>query len=769
MVHENTSVTQPHNKPQNILESLAQFNVTEESLPGHPPRTPKLKNSGLFPPSLALFLTSEEIRSRNISGERPIDLTEKLEKRASAAKFNSKEVFEEFVASNRKCRWCLDLQTALGDMQLLGHLIHAHFSLVLLITCKRDIHSLKVLKDCWTRGVIRPPKNFKIDQIGEVGCFDISVLERCSPTLNGFKQHDNYHPHNNHQMLTDLICSSIVDMTDQNRQPDQTNILQACKGRQQNFGSKFSDDQILSALEGLAKNKKLQTTTVSTQSAPIYCILSNTNLADHRNSKSSCHNNNNRPLSFVNQHAGVTKENNQLFFNHDSENEKKFFTPSDPPRESPSKSPSKPPQKPVQSMSKSGSTENSPFNFVTNYTNPTTNLDLNSESDSPKNCVQTFSKLISRYKHNSSSIYTKKNQNLVSFNAQFPPEDGSNIQASDNSPVQITPSKFSQGFQQCQFKSRCSENCGNKELCSIVRQFRRTKIADANKCCTSDTRTTKEGSKFLRPSSLNRSSYSGKPETLVSSSYNSGCSTKFVAYLPEDMTLGSGSIVKCPINTPHWAKDFDNKDSRRVKRPKNWVGNYARSPSYLTSSSNHAKVEYSYHNYFHHQYNKQARRQRRKNMINYSPSRLTTSDEIYNVLCRGRVAGDNESRADAFAVVNTPMNTRAMARIQVMSSDDSVFSYYRAKYEHRGRRHRRTTRKREAEKRNNSFVTEPSIKLGDLISPRSCKNDGSDNSETSASVKNDELRLQNTTCKKENEDSGVMIDSHSPNHFASRH
>ena len=90
MVHENTSVTQPHNKPQNILESLAQFNVTQESLPGHPPRTPNLKNSGLFPPSLALFLTSEEIRSRHISGERPIDLTEQQEKRASAAKFNSK-------------------------------------------------------------------------------------------------------------------------------------------------------------------------------------------------------------------------------------------------------------------------------------------------------------------------------------------------------------------------------------------------------------------------------------------------------------------------------------------------------------------------------------------------------------------------------------------------------------------------------------------------------------------------------------------------------
>ena len=501
---------------------------------------------------------------------------------------------------------------------------------------------------------------------------------------------------------------------------------------------------------------------------------------------SSNHGNHSRPLSFVNQHAGVIKDNNQLFYSTETETNKPFSSVDSPQKDSIPKSPSKMDAVVYSLGTFLGNEMISCKQPPTTQIKTTSNIDCPSESDSPKNCVQSFSKLLSKYKHNNSS-YTKKNKKLITFSAQFPPEDGSNLPQSEcfSRDKTSSPNKFypSAGHQ-CQINSHCNDSCCSNDIYSIIRHLQQARLEDSSFITTGNSKLFRSTTPRLlkhHDSIANRSQNSGNPETIVSSSYknSSGCSAKFVAYLPEDMTRGSGSIVKCPINTPHWAKDIEFKEARRGRRHRNFASHYSRSPRsphYLGGGGHHSKVEYSHHNYFHHQYHKNGKKHRRKAMINYSPSRLTTSDEVYNVLY-GAPAGSLDSRAGAAAaitVLNTPSKTKATARIQVLSSDDSVFSYYQAKYHQRSRRHhRRLHKKREAAEKQASILTiEPNAEPNGRVSTRSSKLEGSENSQsfTSTSVKIPEIMSHRSSShKKENEDSGITIDSHSPSNFMRNH
>ena len=196
-------------------------------------------------------------------------------------------------------------------------------------------------------------------------------------------------------------------------------------------------------------------------------------------------------------------------------------------------------------------------------------IETASESDVPRNCVQSFSKIFGKYKHNKKKGYSLacSNKTLVTFNTQFPPigESSPNIKANRGD--------FNSNHSSCRadYESIGVVNDEN----SLGVGFHKVEFLNVDCDARDRLEMVKHGTHEETVRRTRRRSRRRSP--------------RFVAYLPEDYT-GSDSIVKCPINTPKWAKEGNcgNRASRK------YYNNYRR------HVSSGPRIEYSHHNYFHH-------------------------------------------------------------------------------------------------------------------------------------------------------------------------
>ena len=263
-------------------------------------------------------------------------------------------------------------------------------------------------------------------------------------------------------------------------------------------------------------------------------------------------------------------------------------------------------QTPPRNPAANGSTSRSKFQHNNNAREQIV-IETASESDVPRNCVQSFSKIFGKYRQNKKKAYSLacSNKTLVTFNTQFPPAD-----EACNAKVILNRGEFASNHNSCCRTDYDTLGLVNDENSPGVGphkvEFRNVDwdARERDRIEMVKAVANEEGTKKPRRRTRRRS-------------------PRFVAYLPEDYT-GSDSIVKCPINTPKWAKDGNCSGNRSRK----YYNNYRR---HLSSGP---RIEYSHHNYFHHSRRFRSKSQLANRKVLYSS--FSTSDGMTNAvkLCK---------------------------------------------------------------------------------------------------------------------------------------
>ncbi|XP_064611920.1 uncharacterized protein LOC135475891 isoform X2 [Liolophura sinensis] len=127
-------------------------------------KTKKEKDNRVVDP-----ITGQEI----LDTEKHIDSDKRSQEPPSARKIdssNGKEIFEEFKVRNRTCYWNPALVESVKNLEYLGFVEPCT-----LLVGGEDLH-LENVRTAWGRHVLKPPANFVIEKIGDVGGIQMQVV-----------------------------------------------------------------------------------------------------------------------------------------------------------------------------------------------------------------------------------------------------------------------------------------------------------------------------------------------------------------------------------------------------------------------------------------------------------------------------------------------------------------------------------------------------------------------------------------------------------------